>query len=190
MAFEDVIRVAELKTKPGRFARIRREVGLKDGEPLRVIDYLRPGREELVSVMPRWLGRMIPGGDADRGGMKLRLRTYSPAGYLAMRTLARLKGRRPKSHRFAAEQKAIDGWLRAITAAAQRGDMDLARGAADLAVWARGYGVVRQRGLRWLETMFANWDNRLESDRDGLLADVGDALEKARTDPDGECRAA
>src|SRR6185503_17856512 len=48
MSYEDVIRVADLKTRPARFARVRREVRAKPGEPVAVIDYLKPGYEELA----------------------------------------------------------------------------------------------------------------------------------------------
>src|SRR6185503_4833399 len=43
MAYEDIIRVADLKTRASRFERVRREVGAKSGEPVIVIDYLKPG---------------------------------------------------------------------------------------------------------------------------------------------------
>src|SRR5690606_18244917 len=46
MAFEDIIRVADLKPRASRFERVRREVGAKEGEPVVVIDYLKPGLEE------------------------------------------------------------------------------------------------------------------------------------------------
>src|SRR5690606_38749652 len=52
MAFEDIIRVADLKTRASRFERVRKEVGAKDGEPVVVIDYLKPGVEELASILP------------------------------------------------------------------------------------------------------------------------------------------
>ena len=43
MSYEDIIRVADLKTRASRFERVRREVGAKDGEPVVVIDFLKPG---------------------------------------------------------------------------------------------------------------------------------------------------
>ncbi|MCZ7675047.1 MAG: hypothetical protein M5U35_02915 [Roseovarius sp.] len=52
MAFEDVIRVAQLKTRPGRLARIRRELGAPEGAPLTVHEFLKPGREELMGLLP------------------------------------------------------------------------------------------------------------------------------------------
>ena len=59
MAYEDIIRVADLKTRASRFARVRREVGAKDDEPVVVIDYLKPGVEEFASVMPAAIGRRL-----------------------------------------------------------------------------------------------------------------------------------
>ena len=57
MAYEDIIRVADLKTRATRFERVRREVGAKDGEPVVVIDYLKPGVEEFASLLPHVLGK-------------------------------------------------------------------------------------------------------------------------------------
>ena len=50
MAYEDIIRVADLKTRASRFERVRKEVGAKDGEPVVVYDYLKPGVEEFASI--------------------------------------------------------------------------------------------------------------------------------------------
>ena len=52
MSYEDIIRVADLKTRRSRFARVRREAGAKDGEPVTVVDYLKPGIEEVASLLP------------------------------------------------------------------------------------------------------------------------------------------
>ena len=62
MSFEDIIRVADLKTRSTRFQRIRSEVGAKEGEPVVVIDFLKPGVEEFASIMPAlaWETRISP----------------------------------------------------------------------------------------------------------------------------------
>ena len=52
MSYEDIIRVADLKTRASRFERVRKEVGAKDGEPVVVIDFLKPGVEEFASLLP------------------------------------------------------------------------------------------------------------------------------------------
>src|SRR3954462_14655756 len=59
MSYEDIIRVADLKTRASRFQRVRKEVGAKRGEPVIVIDYLKPGVEEFASVLPSSLGRRL-----------------------------------------------------------------------------------------------------------------------------------
>ena len=59
MSYEDIIRVADLKTRRSRFERVRREAGAQDGEPVVVIDYLKPGVEEVASLLPPSLGRRL-----------------------------------------------------------------------------------------------------------------------------------
>ena len=56
MSYEDVIRVAQLKSAGDRLDRIRDEVGAKAYEPVVVVDYLKPGIDELCSVLPAKLG--------------------------------------------------------------------------------------------------------------------------------------
>jgi indolepyruvate ferredoxin oxidoreductase beta subunit len=198
MSFEDVMRVAQLKTRPGRLARIRAELGAKPGEPVRVRDYLKPGRAEIVGLLPAFLAWLVPavkpgprdvprGGGVPRGGLALRIPTSSPAGFALMKLLAVLRVLRPFSVRNKAEQAAIARWLEAIIAAAPV-HYRLACDTAELAVWARGYGEVRERGDGWLETTLEGWQDKLR-DPDGLARQVAGALEAARTDPDKACRA-
>ena len=42
MSYEDVIRVADLKSRRSRFERVRSEVQAKPGEPVRIVEYLKP----------------------------------------------------------------------------------------------------------------------------------------------------
>jgi indolepyruvate ferredoxin oxidoreductase beta subunit len=187
MAFEDVIRVAQLKTRPGRLARIRAEVGIGPADPLVVHDFLKPGREELEGLLPAFLAPLLPATRArvGPGGLSLRLRTSSPPGYLAFRMLASLRRWRRNSIRFVREQQAIETWLAAILAAARR-DYPLAMDTAEVAVWARGYGDVRARGMARLERLFRDWEQRLAVDLQGVAAAVREAREAAYADPDGE----
>jgi len=187
MAFEDVIRVAQLKTRPGRLARIRAELGAPEDTPLIVRDFLKPGREELEGLLPPFLARLLPKArpDRPRRGVKLRVRTSSAPGWLALKTLARLKGWRRRTARYAHEQAAIEAWLSAV-AAALPSDPALALNAANLAVWARGYGDTRARGLGWLASISGGFDKALAVDGAVLGAKVGAALKAAYVDPDGE----
>ncbi len=52
MAYEDVIRVADLKTRPERFAKVRAEIRARPDEPVRVREFLKPGLDEIGAVLP------------------------------------------------------------------------------------------------------------------------------------------
>ncbi len=56
MAYDDVIGVADLKTRSGRFARIERQMNAV-GDPIDITEFMHPRAEELVSLLPAGLGR-------------------------------------------------------------------------------------------------------------------------------------
>jgi indolepyruvate ferredoxin oxidoreductase beta subunit len=187
MSYEDVIRVAQLKTRPGRLARIRAEAGAPDDAPFIVQDFLKPGREEFEGLIPRFLAPLMPRAPhrASGRGLAMRLNAASPGGHLAFRVLASLRPWRRVSIQYKREQAAIERWLSAVAAAVPRG-YDLACDTANAAVWARGYGAVRARGLKRLEILFNDWEPRLDADAEAVAAAVRKALDNAYTDPDGE----
>ena len=59
MSYEDVIRVAEAKIDPARVERIAREVAVKPGQTVTVTEFLKPGIDELCSILPPWLATAI-----------------------------------------------------------------------------------------------------------------------------------
>jgi len=185
MSYEDVIRVAQLKTRPGRLATVRGNLGLNEDDRFRLIDFLKPGREEVASLLPPGLGGLLmkipsKGGP---GGIKLRLATSQPFAYGMLRLLARLRPWRPKTYRYAREQAAIEVWLAAVSAALET-DPGIAKRTAELAVLARGYGGVRERGLDRLENTLEGWEHRLKEDAEGLSREIDRLLDQARNDPD------
>src|SRR5204863_2262012 len=96
MAYEDIIRVADLKTRASRFERVRREVGAKEGEPVVVIDYLKPGVEEFAFVLPHFLGKKIISwaekrGKLDAYNVGMHIKTSGMFGYVLVRSLAWLR---------------------------------------------------------------------------------------------------
>ncbi|TIU98953.1 MAG: hypothetical protein E5W00_23600, partial [Mesorhizobium sp.] len=52
MCYDDMIRVADLKTRSTRDQRVRREVGVKDGSILQVTEYFHPRIEEFCGTLP------------------------------------------------------------------------------------------------------------------------------------------
>src|SRR5690606_1316674 len=59
MAYEDTIRVAELKIRPSRFARVREEVKLAPGQILEIAEFMHPRTQEIADTLPVPLGRWI-----------------------------------------------------------------------------------------------------------------------------------
>ena len=155
MCFEDLIRVADLKTRRARIDRIRAEVRAKPGQPVAITEFLKPGVDEWCSVLPGWLARPILRA-ADRGGWRRRLnvglhvRTSSVSGFLLMWTLARLRRLRRGMHRFREEQARIEGWLGQVGEACAASP-ELAVEAAKCANLVKGYGDTHERGVRNFE---------------------------------------
>ncbi|WP_367272019.1 DUF6537 domain-containing protein, partial [Mesorhizobium sp.] len=59
LCYDDMIRVADLKTRSTRDKRVRREVGVKDGSILQVTEYFHPRIEEFCGTLPAGLGSYI-----------------------------------------------------------------------------------------------------------------------------------
>ncbi len=149
MAFEDIIRVADLKTRAARFERVRGEVGLEAGQILVVAEFLKPRAEEMSSLMPPWLARLFMETPALKRLLRRlekgrTVRTTTVSGFLLMWTLARMRRWRRGTSRYQEEQILIDGWLKQV--AASGGDYDLGLEIAALARLVKGYGETRERG--------------------------------------------
>lgn len=59
MAYDDVIRVARIKTQSRRFARVRKEMRLRDDQVLKLTEFMHPRMEEVCGMLPRRLGRFV-----------------------------------------------------------------------------------------------------------------------------------
>ena len=149
MSYEDVIRVADLKTRRARFARIRAEQGAPAGAPLIVTDYLKPDLDEIYGLLParigrpfaRWAERRWP---HRRPALGQHVRTTSVFGFLRVWLLGRLRGLRPISLRFEREWALIARWRGAVLDCAAL-DPELAVEVVETAALVRGYGEVRRR---------------------------------------------
>ena len=191
MAYEDIIRVADLKTRASRFARVRKEVGAKDGEPVVVIDYLKPGVEEFASVLPHSVGKRLVQwaerrGKLDAYNFGMHIKTSGIFGYLLVRSLAWLRPWRPMSYRYREEQALIERWL-ALVAEAARRDLGLAREIAECARLIKGYGETHRRGKgNFLAIVDALVENPPTTDVREQAAAIRKAREAALADPEGK----
>jgi indolepyruvate ferredoxin oxidoreductase beta subunit len=59
MAYDDVFRVADLKTRGSRFARVRTEIAPAEGARMKLTEFMHPRAEEIVGMMPSGLGRRL-----------------------------------------------------------------------------------------------------------------------------------
>ena len=191
MAYEDIIRVADLKTRASRFERVRKEVGAKDGEPVVVIDFLKPGVEEFSSVMPHFLGKRViqwaeKNGKLDAYNFGMHIRTSGVFGYALVRSLAWLKPWRPYSYRYREEQQLIERWL-ALVAEAARRDAGLAFEVAECARLIKGYGETHRRGkANFLAIVDALVENPATSNLREQAAAIRKARDAALADPEGK----
>ncbi len=189
MSYEDIIRVADLKTRRSRFARVRKEVGAKDGEPVVVIDYLKPGVEEVASLLPAPLGRRLlawaeRSGKLDAYNVGMHVKTSGIGGYLMVRALAWLKPWRPHSLRYAEEQALIERWLAAVRDAAPRSTA-LALEVVECAGLLKGYGETHRRGRsNFLAILDALVANPATAHPAAQLASIRKAREAALADPE------
>jgi indolepyruvate ferredoxin oxidoreductase, beta subunit len=152
MSYEDVIRVADLKTRASRAARVAGEVRAGKDVLTRTTEFMHPRFEEVIDMLPaglaqrlqnsarlrRWLTPLI---DRDR-----QVTTSSLSGFLLLWGIARLRRWRPMSLRFKVEEARIEAWLASAVSAA-RSDLALGVEVIRLQRLVRGYSDTHARGL-------------------------------------------
>jgi len=177
MTYEDIIRVADLKTRRARFERVRAEVGAKPDEPVVIIEYLKPGINEICDILPRRLANPLRGWAGKKSlNVGVHLKTSSVLGFLALRAMAWLKPLRRVTSRYTEEQRRIESWLAAVGKAAGR-DAALAFEVAQCARLVKGYGDTHQRGWSNFERIMATM---VEGEPQLTLAERTAAIRKAR----------
>ena len=185
MSYEDVVRVADLKTRDTRFARVRKEMHLPADQVLHLHEFLHPRVEEIADTLPAGLGRWLLASPALRGWLERRLhkgrlvQTTSLRGFLQLYLLAGLRRWRRGSLRYATEQTRIEDWLAQVAAQApQRPDFALQ--IVRLQQLIKGYSDTQQRGWRHFSAILAKVDalaahpdaaQRLQALREAALAD-------------------
>ena len=152
MAFDDIVRVAELKCRASRAQRVRDEVKVKDGDLLRVYDHFKPGVPEFAALLPPAAANAVTRWDRKRQArgkpaltVPLKIGSHSVLGFAAIRLLAGCKGLRRRGSRFALEQAMIERWVGAV----ERGavfDWTLGNELAQCGRLIKGYGSTNERG--------------------------------------------
>ncbi|MBT8457430.1 MAG: indolepyruvate oxidoreductase subunit beta family protein [Alphaproteobacteria bacterium] len=151
MSYEDTHRVAELKLRQARLSRVQAEAKARPGDIVDVMEYMKPGPEEVFGMLPRKLGTRLVAMSQRRGWGKLsfpmKVRTTRFSGFIRLRFLAAAKRWRPRSLRHAEEMEWLDGWLGHVERALELAP-DAAIEIVETARLVRGYGSTFKRGLR------------------------------------------
>jgi indolepyruvate ferredoxin oxidoreductase, beta subunit len=152
MAFDDIVRVADLKSRASRWQRVAHEVKLQDDDLLHLYDHFKPGVPEFAALLPSWLATPLQRWDKRRAfsgqapwALPLKIGTHSVVGMLALRTLSSFKWLRPFGSRFHAEQADITQWLQAICTSLKQ-DAAFGLQVALCGRLIKGYGSTNERG--------------------------------------------
>ncbi|PHR18799.1 MAG: indolepyruvate oxidoreductase subunit B [Hoeflea sp.] len=194
MAYDDVFRVADLKTRGSRFARVRNEISPAQGTQMKLTEFMHPRAEEVVGMMPARLGRRL---SASEKSMRLidrmvnkgrRLRTDRLLPFAQLYILGGLRKYRRGTLRHAIEKEHMERWLEQALSYRK---VDYALGVEALRNrrLVKGYSDTHARGLSKFDRVMdgvallagredaAHWCKLL---REAALADEkGDQLEGA-----------
>jgi len=191
MSVEDVIRVAQLKLKDTRLARVAREAQARAGDIVDVTEYMKPGPEEVLGLLPPRLGRWALARVRHDRSWPLKVKTTRLSGFVRLKLLSALKFWRPRTLRFAEEEAWVERWL-GLVERTLAVDPAAAREVVATAALVRGYADTYKRGLAsWTRIM----EEVVEPSVSGTLprAHFADAVLQARLaavkDPEGEALA-
>jgi indolepyruvate ferredoxin oxidoreductase beta subunit len=196
MCFEDVIRVADLKSRRSRTLRVRGEAQAKADDIVRITEHFKPGIDEIAAVLPRSIGARLMA-LAEKRGWKaahvgLHIRSTSLWGYLMLRFLARLRPWRPSSLRFAQEHEALRAWLDAVRHVLPLSPK-LALAMAGLPQVLKGYGDTQVRGRQNYARLWAAHVTPVlggHVDVETAAKDLQAAIRATLADPEGKLNAA
>ena len=194
MAYDDVIRVADLKTRRSRGDRIRDEVAVAEDAVLNVTEFLHPGMREICGMMPWRLGRWIearPGlynwldGTLSKGRF---VRSDTVRGYLMLWLLASLRPWRRGLLRHKVEAAHWNAWFDQALLVREE-DYALGVEVLECRRLIKGYSDTHDRGLSKFDRVLsglellegrddaADWLRRLREA--ALLDEKGEALDGA-----------
>jgi Pyruvate/2-oxoacid:ferredoxin oxidoreductase gamma subunit len=160
MAYDDVIRVADLKTRAPRFDRIRAEMGVGEGRLLRLTEFFHPRAEEIAGLLPaamgsrvqaspRWMARLDRWFNRGR-----RLRSDGLWAFGMLYLVGGLRFWRRRTLRHAEEVAHLDRWL-AVAMGYLPGDYDLAVEVIRCRRLVKGYSDTHARGLSKFDRVLA-----------------------------------
>ena len=189
MAYDDIIRVANAKTRPQRGTRIAQEMRLKPGQLMQVTEFLHPRAEEIVSLLPAGIGARWQANPKRKAlidrlfNRGRRIRTDGIIGFSMLYLLAGAKGWRRRTLRHAQEVAHLNAWLDRVAKARPDVAVELLRNQRLI----KGYSDTHARSQSKFDRVMqgaqlvehredaADWIRRLREaalkDEDGLALD-------------------
>jgi indolepyruvate ferredoxin oxidoreductase beta subunit len=184
MSYDDVIRVADLKTRAARFERVRTEALARADEIVDTTEFMHPRVPEICATLPVKIGLAIENSPRltrvlhyfERGR---RVRSTAVTGFLPLYLLAGLRRWRRALLRHQREQALLDAWL-ALVERHAASDPSLAVELLKCRRLVKGYSDTHVRGQSKFDKVTgaatllagradaADWIRRL---RDAALAD-------------------
>jgi indolepyruvate ferredoxin oxidoreductase beta subunit len=192
MAYDDVIRVADIKLRPSRFARLREEAGAAPDQLVYATEYLHPRGEEICGMMPVSLGAFIEARPRLFRALDLfvnrgrRVAVGRIGGFLQLYGVAALRPTRRLSLRHKRETQHWEAWL-AQASQILPGNYGLAVEVLRCRRLVKGYSDTHARGLSKFDRVMAKapklapredgaqWMARLVSA--ALMDESGEALD-------------
>ncbi|KFK95701.1 MULTISPECIES: indolepyruvate oxidoreductase subunit beta family protein [unclassified Serratia (in: enterobacteria)] len=158
MSYEDIMRVASLKIRASRFARVRQEVRVAENQLLEIHEFMHPRVEEICETLPAKLGHWLlrPHGFNRLLGKITRqgrvIKTSSFHGFMLLYLLASWRRGRRCTLRHQRETARIEAWLQRVTKAAAMNPA-LAQEVVQCQRLVKGYSDTHARGWRNFQTL-------------------------------------
>ncbi|PCI33134.1 MAG: indolepyruvate oxidoreductase subunit B [Alphaproteobacteria bacterium] len=163
MAFDDTIKVADIKTRSERVKKYRQEVRAGKDQIVHMVEFMHPRLEEIVGTMPVGMARFVLKSPfltrffEKFTGPRLS-DTTKVSSFLMLYFMASLRFMRRKTLRYAEEHAEIKSWLDRVRTTVAT-DYDLAVEIVRCQRLIKGYGETHERGLGNFKTIMAALDN-------------------------------
>jgi indolepyruvate ferredoxin oxidoreductase, beta subunit len=151
-AYDDVISVADLKTRSARFQRIAKDMDVNEAEPIYFTEFMHPRAEEVIGMMPVRLGNWVTSKPKlvswidRRFNRSRKVETATIWGFLQLYAVSALRPWRRSLLRHAQEMAHLENWLTLATSYLDR-NYGMARGLLSARRLVKGYSDTHVRGL-------------------------------------------
>ena len=175
MSYDDVIRVADLKTRAERFERLAQEIGTNSWREVHGSEeYFHPRLEEVMGLLPDALARRLQSQPRLMAWLAVRLdkgrriHTHTLWGHAQLRLIASLRRWRRSNHRHQHESRHWQDWLNLACECAARNTL-LAVQVLRCRRLIKGYSDTHSRGQGKYDQLMAQVPRLLDDPQGAQL---------------------